>query len=120
MKHLPYDPDLVELAQKMRKNMTPQERKLWYEFLRYRKPPFYRQRPIYYYIVDFYHPASKLVIEIDGAYHQNFEQHGYDTERDAELISFGLTVMRFTNTEIDNDLDSVCSKILTHCEAPFG
>ena len=45
-KYLPYNPNLVVLAQKLRRNMTKQERKLWYKFLRYRKPPFYRQRPI--------------------------------------------------------------------------
>jgi very-short-patch-repair endonuclease len=116
---LPYDPDLVKLAQDLRKRMTSHEMKLWHGFLRYRKPPFYRQRPIDCYIVDFYQPASKLVIELDGKHHFTEEGIESDKDRDMNLEGYGLNIIRFTNNEIDHNFDQVCKKILSHCKSPF-
>ena len=102
--HLPYDPDLVERAREMRNNPTYEERRLWLLCLRGLKPPFYRQRPIDHFIVDFYCPALKLVVEIDGDSH--FDDHGiaYDEKRTAVLESYGLKVLRFTNDEIEHNI----------------
>lgn len=100
--------------------MTPQEKKLWYKFLRYRKPPFYRQRPIDCYIVDFYQPASKLVIELDGIQHKSESGIASDSDRDMILRGYGLSILRFTNSEIDSEFESVCARILRHSESPFG
>lgn len=100
--------------------MTPHEKKLWYCFLRYRKPPFYRQRPIDCYIVDFYHPASKLVIELDGNHHSSKEGIESDKDRDMNLMGYGINILRFTNNQIDNEFESVCNKILLNCATPFG
>ncbi|MBD3281726.1 DUF559 domain-containing protein [Candidatus Uhrbacteria bacterium] len=117
---LPYDPDLVKLAQELRKRMTPQEKKLWYKCLRYRKPPFYRQRPIECYIVDFYQPAGKLVIELDGNQHRSDDGLESDKDRDMNLRGYELNILRFSNSEVDHNFDSVCKIILQHCKTPFG
>ena len=100
--------------------MTRHEKKLWYEFLRYKKPPFYKQRPIDCYIVDFYHPASKLVIELDGSHHLTEAGLESDKDRDMNLKGYGLTIMRFTNDEIESNFDVVCQKILNHCKHHFA
>ena len=67
--HLPYDPSNKNRGREMRKSATRCENKLWYECLKGMKPHFYRQKPLDHYIVDFYCPVLKLVIEIDGEYH---------------------------------------------------
>ncbi|MBQ4401456.1 MAG: DUF559 domain-containing protein [Synergistaceae bacterium] len=69
----PYTPQLIERARGLRKNMTPQERRLWYSFLRNHPTKFYRQRPIGGYIADFYCRKLMLVIEIDGSQHDDEE-----------------------------------------------
>ncbi|MDF1496825.1 MAG: endonuclease domain-containing protein [Patescibacteria group bacterium] len=112
--HIPYDPDLVLLARILRKNMTKYERKLWYEFLRHREYQFHRQKPIVYYIADFYCPAYRLVIEVDGAQHFTAEGMEADKDRTEILNNYGIEVMRFTNNEIENDFNEVCSKILEY------
>ena len=91
--------------------MTPQERKLWYLFLRQYPVRFYRQRPIASYIADFYCASAKLVIEIDGAQHYTDEGYKRDWKRSDVLEAFGLRILRFTNEEIDRHFDSVCETI---------
>jgi very-short-patch-repair endonuclease len=113
-KHIPYDPELVPLARDLRKNMTKQEQKLWYEFLRHREYQFHRQKPLIDYIADFYAPAYKLVIEIDGNQHHSNDGKEADQERTKALNSYGLEVIRFRNEEIDNNFEEVCSKILSY------
>jgi len=109
--HLPYNPKLVEAARQLRKNMTPAETKLWYEYLRNFKYPVLRQRPIHHFIVDFYCAKLKLVIEIDGEQHYTVEGKAYDEERTKILEGYGLRVIRFRNEEVMNDFESVCKKI---------
>ncbi|MBQ3345594.1 MAG: endonuclease domain-containing protein [Synergistaceae bacterium] len=106
-----YTPQLIERARGLRKNMTPQERRLWYSFLRNHPMKFYRQRPIGGYIVDFYCHELKLVIEIDGSHHNTDEAIEYDNVRTEYMNSLGLTVMRFRNHEIDYEFSGVCEKI---------
>ncbi len=108
---LPYNPDLVERARQLRKNMTPAERKLWNEFLRNFRYPVLRQRPIDQYIVDFYCARLKLVIEVDGGSHYTEDGQVYDEHRTQVLESYGLRVMRFTNTQVLQSFEAVCQEI---------
>ena len=91
----------------MRRNATKQENRLWYEFLKHSPVHFYRQRIIGEYIVDFYCPAAKLVIEVDGGYHSDPAQMEYDAQRTEYLNARGLLVLRFRNEEIDAQLIDV-------------
>ena len=98
-------------AKSMRKNMTPWERKLWYCFLRDYPIRFQRQKCIDNYIVDFYCFQAKLVIELDGGGHYYPEQIKKDEERTRILESYGLTVLRFCNIDIDKNFYGVCTVI---------
>ncbi|OUL23175.1 endonuclease [Nostoc sp. T09] len=109
--HLPYNPKLVERAKELRKNMTTAEKKLWYEYLRNFKFRVLRQRPINNFIVDFYCPNLQLVIEIDGDSHFTDEAQDYDIERTIILEGYGLKIIRFTNSQVLNQFDSVCVQI---------
>ena len=113
--HLPYNPDLVEHARELRRHMTPAEEKLW-EYLKHAPYRFLRQRPIDHFIVDFYCPALRLVIEVDGEQHYTEEGKVYDAERDAILQGYGLRVVRFRNEEVLHQFESVCRRI----EAALG
>ena len=109
--NLPYDARLNGRAMKLRKDMTPQEKKLWYSFLRKYPVKIYKQRVIEHFIVDFYCPAAKLVIELDGSQHYTEQGTEYDAQRSAILEQYGIEVLRFTNLEVDRNLDAVCDKI---------
>lgn len=109
--HLPYNPALVPRAKELRKNMTPAERKLWYLYLRQFRFKVLRQRPIDHFIVDFYCPSLKLVIEIDGDSHFTDEGQAYDLERTAKLEGYGLSLIRFTNTQVLQNFDRVCEQL---------
>jgi very-short-patch-repair endonuclease len=108
---LPYNSQLVARAKHFRKNPTPAEKKLWQEYLRTFKFRVLRQRPIAYFIVDFYCAALKLVIEIDGEPHFTEEGQTYDAARTKILEGYGLQVIRFTNDEVVNHFEAVCSQI---------
>ncbi|MBN1294235.1 MAG: endonuclease domain-containing protein [Candidatus Latescibacteria bacterium] len=110
-RYLPYNPKLKERARELRKRMTPAEKKLWKDFLRTFRFRVLPQRPIDNYIVDFYCPSLKLVIEIDGDHHCTEEGKEYDSERDAVLQSYGLNVIRISNSDITDRFEDVCSKI---------
>ena len=111
MAHIPHNRDLVPNARKLRKEMTLQERHLWYDFLRTYPVKIYRQRVISNFIVDFYCASAKLVIEIDGA--QHFEEQGiaHDAERTSVLESLGLLVVRYSNREVDRNFSGVCADL---------
>jgi very-short-patch-repair endonuclease len=109
--HLPYNPKLITRAKELRKNMTPAERRLWYQYLRTFKYRVFRQRSIDHFIVDFYCHSLQLVIEIDGDSHFTEEAQAADRERTQILESYGLSVIRFTNQEVLQDFESVCNRI---------
>ncbi|WP_103669995.1 endonuclease domain-containing protein [Pseudanabaena sp. BC1403] len=109
--HLPYNPALIPRAKELRKNMTPAERKLWHQYLRTFKFKVYRQRPIDYFIADFYCPSLKLVIEVDGERHYSDEGKDYDQERTQQLEGYGIKVIRFTNHQVLNEFESVYAEI---------
>ena len=109
--HLPYNPALIARAKELRKNMTPAEKKLWYQYLKTFKHRVLRQRPIHHFIVDFYCPALKLVIEIDGDSHSTEEAQAYDQERSQILEGYDLQVVRFTNQHVLNEFNAVCETL---------
>jgi len=103
----------IEKSRQLRKNMTPQERKLWYiirnrQFYGYR---FRRQFPLGQYIVDFICREKKIVIEIDGGQHNEIKNIQYDNKRTEYLISEGYKVIRFWNNDIDKNMGGVYNKL---------
>ena len=98
-------------ATELRKNMTPEERKLWYEFLRQYPYQFRRQKPFGSFIADFYCARAKIVVELDGRQHLMEEVRWYDEERTAYLNSLGLEVIRIANKDIHKNFLTVCEYI---------
>ena len=98
-------------AKTLRKNMTKEERHLWYDFLRTLPIMVHRQKVIGNYIVDFYIAEARLVIELDGSQHYEPQGLAYDAERSQFLTAFGLEVLRFSNREVDRDFRAVCEQI---------
>lgn len=107
-----YNKNLVKYSQDLRKEMTPQERHLWYDFLKELPIIVNRQKVIGNYIVDFYCAKAKLVIEIDGSQHYESEGKEKDEIRDNYLNSLGINVFRCSNSNINNNFDEVCENIL--------
>ena len=114
---IPVNSTLNNYAKEMRKNQTDEEKKLWYNHLKNITPKFHRQKIIGNYIVDFYCPKLKIVIEIDGIQHYEEDNAKYDLKRTEFLENLGLTVIRFDNSEIKRDYYSVLYYITTHCES---
>ena len=98
-------------AKELRKNMTKEERHLWYDFLRGYKPRFYRQKVLGNYIADFYCAEAKLVIELDGSQHFQPEDIEKDAARTKALEEYGLHVLRIPNNEVSNNFRGVCEYI---------
>ena len=106
-----YEHKNVARAKILRKNATPQERKLWYCFLASYRPRFQRQKPIDRFIADFYCSKAKLIIEIDGSQHFSEEGAQRDLFRTEKLEKHGLQVVRFSNLQIDTEFQNVCAYI---------
>ena len=102
----------LQNARSLRRNMTPQERHLWYDFLRYCKPRFRRQEIIGSYIADFFCHEAKLVVEVDGSQHFTPESREQDNARTAYLHSLGIRVMRIDNGQINRNFQGVCEGIM--------
>lgn len=109
-----YDKTLVSTAQTLRKNMTKEEKHLWYDFLKKLPVNVNRQKNIGSYIVDFYISACRIVIEIDGRQHGEPENRAADRARDDTLYKLGITVLRYTNKQINQNFRGVCLDILRH------
>jgi very-short-patch-repair endonuclease len=111
--------EVKSLARELRKNQTKEESLIWKNLRnrRFSKVKFFRQHPIEYFqhgkrnffIVDFYSSEASLVIEIDGGIHNT--QKDYDEQRDQILTKKGLTVLRFTNEELNNNIDRIFDRI---------
>ena len=108
---LEYNKNMIPRAKELRKQMTPQEKRLWYDFLSKYPIRFQRQKTIGSYIVDFYCYKAKLVVELDGTQHYTADGLGYDEERTKYLKSFDLNIIRFPNKEIDQCFETVCDRI---------
>ena len=117
---IPYNKNLVSNARDLRKNMTPEEKHLWYDFLKRLPCNVRRQHNIGNYIVDFYIAEKKIVIEIDGAHHWEYEHRKTDEIRDRELISLGITVLRYSNDNIRNNFLGVTTDILKNLNLKFS
>ena len=117
---------LTSNAKTLRKNMTKEERHLWYDFLKLLPITVNRQKVIGNYIVDFYCADAKIVIELDGS--QHYENHAIeiDKKRDIYLKNLGLKVLRYSNLDVNKNFSGVCEDILKHistssaspCSAP--
>ena len=102
---------LTPRTQSLRKNMTKEERKLWYDYLRNYPVQFRRQVALGNYILGFYCAAARLAIELDGSQHYELEGQQYDLRRTAYLNSNGIRVLRFSNMDVMRNLSGVCRKI---------
>lgn len=111
-----YNGDYKSFAQKLRREMTRQEKHLWYDYLKTHPATFRRQKQFGRYIVDFYCAGAKLVIELDGSQHYDPEGKQDDAARDSALAQLGLTVLRFSNDDVDRHFDSVCAAIERHLQ----
>ena len=111
MTRILHNPNLTEVSKKLRAG-TKEENKLWYELLKGLDVTFKRQKPIGKYVVDFYCPSAKLVIELDGSQHYEDEGIKKDKERDEYLNSLGITVVRYSNLDINTKFKEVCADIL--------
>jgi very-short-patch-repair endonuclease len=116
---LPYNAKLINSSRNLRKSMTDTETLLWSR-IRMKQLDgfqFLRQKPIGGFITDFFCMKAKLVIEIDGGQHFSKDAVEYDESRDRKLKGLGLTVLRFTNIEIRENIDGVIEKILENLKA---
>ena len=111
---IPYNKKLVSNARTLRKNMTPEEKHLWYDFLKRLPVNVRRQHNIEDYIVDFYIAEKKIVIEVDGRQHLLPEHKEADEQRDAAMSSWGIVVLRYPNDSIRNNFNAVAEDILKH------
>ena len=113
---------LLQRARDLRKNQTPAEAVLW-QRLRGRKNggfKWYRQKVLHEYIVDFYNHDCQIVIEVDGAVHEEPEQRQRDLHREDQLLGKGYRILRFSNEEVLNSTEDVCASILRHCKERTG
>ena len=106
-----HNKQLVPFAKQLRKEMTKEERHLWYDFLRTYPVRFLRQKVLGKYIADFYSAEAKLVIELDGSQHYEDDNLEKDAERTAFLEGYGLTIIRIPNNEVSRNFRGVCEYI---------
>ena len=106
-----HNKQLVPLAKQLRKEMTKEERHLWYDFLRTYPVRFSRQKVLGKYIADFYSAEARLVIELDGSQHYENDNMEKDAERTDYLKGYGLKVIRIPNNEISRNFRGVCELI---------
>ena len=117
---IPYNKKFVPNARALRKNMTPEEKHLWYDLLKRLPYNVRRQHNIENYIVDFYIAEKKTVIEIDGIQHQSKEHIAADEQRDAVLSAWKIRVLRYSNESIRNNFISVATDVLNNLGLTFA
>ena len=115
MKNYTNNVNLTPYSQSLRKNQTPEEKRLWYNYLKKLPINVYRQKVLYNYIVDFYIAAAKLAIEVDGSQHRTIESQCLkDKERDEYLKTKGIRVLRIRNYDLNTNFSGICTMI-NHC-----
>ena len=119
-KNFESNPELLDKSRELRRNMTFEERQLWYHFLRNYEIHFSRQRVIGNYIADFYCRKANLVIEIDGAQHYTPDSITYDKTRTEYFKSCGIEVLRFLNRDINRNFENVCAHIDKKAKSRMG
>ena len=107
---------LTKFSQRLRSEMTKEEKHLWYDFLKSLPQTVHRQKVIGEYIVDFYCADAKLVIEIDGWQHGTENNREYDMIRTEYLTNLGMTVVRYSNKDVNKRFKEVCLDIHNHVE----
>ena len=108
---LDYNKKNIDFAKNLRKNATPQEKRLWYDFLSKYEVRFQRQKAIDNFIADFYCHKAKLIIEVDGTQHYTEEGFQKDEFRTEILEGYDLKIIRFTNRQINTNFAGVCAYI---------
>ena len=103
--------EMISRARQLRRDMTKEERHLWYDFLRAYVPRFTRQKIVEPYILDFYCSAAALAVELDGGQHYGNDGKAYDERRTAYLQQQGIQVLRFSNLDVMRNFDGVCRQI---------
>ena len=111
-----YNPKLTPYSQKLRREMTAEEKKLWYDFLKELPLTVRRQKVIENYIVDFYIAKAKIIIELDGSQHYEDEAVHLDKLRDERLKELGYTILRYTNLDVNRRFKEVCLDIEKHLD----
>ena len=106
-----HNKEIVPLARSLRKNMTKEERRLWYNFLRIYPVKFSRQKVLGKYIADFYCAKAKIIIELDGSQHYEEKGLAYDEERNRFLKEHGIRVIHIANNQIHTSFRNVCEYI---------
>ena len=109
---LPRNSNLLNHARQLRKEMTKEERHLWYDFLKDYPVKFYKQKIVGNYILDFYCEKAKLAVELDGSQHYEAQGQSYDHVRTEYLESLGIRVLRFSNHDIKQNFRGVCEAII--------
>ncbi len=105
------------LARVLRRNMTKEEKHLWYDFLKKAPVQFHRQKPFGNYILDFFCADARIAVELDGSQHFTEEGLKRDKERDEYLTQCGLLVLHYTNYEVKTNFEGVCRNIMMHVNA---
>ncbi len=114
-----FNKNLKENSKQLRLNMTPEEKHLWYDFLKKLPVTVKRQKNIGNYIIDFYIAKGKIAIEIDGSQHFLPEGKKSDAERDKFLKNYGITVLRYKNRDVNENFAAVAGDILKHLNMTF-
>ncbi len=117
---IPFNKNLKPVARELRKNMTDAERHIWERIRRKQLKgfQFYRQKNIGDYIVDFYCPSAKLIVEIDGGQHYSEKGSEKDRLRDRYMTKLGFTVLRFSNRELFQNIEGVLERICAYLKIP--
>ena len=102
---------IVPFAKELRKNMTKEERHLWYDFLKTYPVRFLRQKVLGRYIADFYCAKANVVIELDGSQHYEDEGLVNDKKRTEYLEQYGIKVIRISNLDVLKNFEGVCMYI---------
>ena len=108
----PYNEELTKYAKELRKNMTPEERHLWYDFLKLLPMTVKRQYVVGNYILDFFIPSVNIAIELDGSQHFDPKAREADEVRDSLLSSVGIKVIRYTNVDVNRNFYGVVTDIM--------
>ncbi len=116
----PHNKKLTTYAQELRKDMTKEERHLWYDFLQKLPIVVKKQYVIDNFILDFFIPSKKIAIELDGSQHYEPEAKDADRLRDAELMKYGIKVLRYTNFNVQKRFEGVASDILKNVGLEFA
>jgi very-short-patch-repair endonuclease len=116
---LPFNRKLKPLARNLRINMTDAEQLIWSKIRKKQIDDFqfYRQKNIGHYIVDFYCPKGKLIVEVDGGQHYETAGIKKDRDRDLYLHGLGFTVLRFSDIDVLKNIDGVRERIYEHLKS---